>query len=81
MKILVAVAPNSSVIFVSKAYSGSISDKALTNRCNYLNRTDSYCQLMADKGFNTTDDCVSRCTGLVIPPGKRGQSVSRKQIV
>ena len=35
MKILVAVAPNSSTIFVSKAYSRSVSDKALTNKCNY----------------------------------------------
>ena len=43
MKILVAVAPNSSIIFVSKAYSGSISDKALTNRCNFLDRIDPYC--------------------------------------
>ena len=74
MKILVAVAPNSSIIFVSKAYSGSISDKSVTNRCNYLDRIDPYCQLMADKRFNITDDCASRCIELIIPPRKRGQS-------
>ena len=74
MKILVAVTPNSSIIFVSKAYSGSISDKALTNRCNYLDRIDLCCQLMADKGFNIADDCASRYIELIIPPGKHGQS-------
>ena len=73
MKILVAIAPNSSVMFVSKTYSGSISDKALTNRCNYLDRIDPYCQLMADKGFNIADGCASRCIELIIPPRERVQ--------
>ena len=74
MKILVAVAPNSSIIFASKAYFGLRSDKALTNRCNYLDRTDPYYQLMADKGFNIADDCASRSIELIIPPGKLGQN-------
>ena len=49
MKILAAAAANSLIIFVSKAYSGLISDKTLTNRCNYLDRTDPCCQLITDK--------------------------------
>ena len=73
-KILVAVAPSSSIVFVSKDYSDSISDKALTNRCDYLDRIDPYCLLMADKEFNIAGDCASRCIELIIPPGKRGQS-------
>ena len=73
MTILVAVAPNSSIIFVLKAYSGSISDKALTNRRNYYNRIDPYCQFMADR-FNIVDDCASRCIKPIIPSEKRCQS-------
>ena len=74
MKILVTVAPNSSIIFASKNCSGSISDKVLTNRCSYLDRIDHYYQLMPDKGFNMADDCASRCVELIIPPGKRHRS-------
>ena len=81
MTIPVAVVPNSSIIFVSKAYSGSISDKALTNRCNCLDRIGPYCQLMAEKGFNIADDCSSRCIELTIPPGKRGQSQMLPKVV
>ena len=72
--LVVVVAPNSPIIFVSKAYSGSISDKSLSNRCNYLDRIDPYCQLMAEKGFNIAADCASRCIKLIILPGKRDQS-------
>ena len=47
IEIPAAAAPNSSIIFVSKTYSDSISDKTL-NRCNYFVRIDPYCQLMVD---------------------------------
>ena len=74
MKILVAVAANSSIIFTSKAYSGSISDKRITNDCGYLDLVEPYSILMADKGFNINDECLARHIRLVVPPGKRGQS-------
>ena len=44
---ILAAAPNSSITFVCKTYSDSISDKTL-NRCNYFVRIDPYCQLMVD---------------------------------
>ena len=59
IEILAAAARNSSIIFVSKTYSDSISDKGL-NRCNYFDRIDPYCELMADNGFNIADDYTSR---------------------
>ena len=52
LKILVCIASNSSIIFTSKAYCGSISDKALTRDCKYLDMVEPYSQLMADKRFN-----------------------------
>ena len=36
LKFLVAVAPNSNIVYVSEAYSGKISDKKLTIDCGYL---------------------------------------------
>ena len=73
MKILTGVASNSMIIFVSKSYGGSISDKALT-MSNYLDEIDPYCTLMVDKGFNIEEECTARHIKLLIPPGKRGQS-------
>lgn len=70
---LVAVAANSSIIYVSPAYGGSISDKRLTNKCGFLDKLDPYTTLMADKGFNIQNECDARHINLVVPPGKRGQ--------
>ena len=74
LKILVAVASNSSIIFVSKAYGGAISDKALTKDCQYLDQVSPYSSLMVDKGFNISDECAARNINLIIPPGRRGNS-------
>lgn len=74
LKFLVCVAPNSSIIFVSKAYMGRISDKALTMDCGYLDKVPQYSLLMADKGFNLETECVARSLTLYVPPGKRGLS-------
>lgn len=74
LKMLLACSANSTIVFVSKAYCGSISDKALTVDCGYLEKVEPYSQLMADKGFNIMSECEARRINLVIPPGKRGQS-------
>ncbi|XP_045162255.2 uncharacterized protein LOC123527064 [Mercenaria mercenaria] len=74
LKILVACSPNSSIIYVSPAYLGRVSDKALTLDCGYLDKIPSNCMIMADKGFNLSDECADRCITLYVPPGKRGHS-------
>lgn len=74
LKVLIACTPNSSINFVSKAYLGRVSDKALTLDCGYLDQLPVNCMLMADKGFNIADDCATRHITLYVPPGKRGHS-------
>lgn len=74
LKILVCIAPNSSIIFLSKAYGGAISDKEVTNKCGYLDLVPSYSQIMYDKGFNLTKECESRFISIAVPPGKRGSA-------
>lgn len=74
VKVLVAVAANSSIVYVSPGYGSSILNKRLTNDCGYLDKLDPYTTLMADKGFNIKDECTSRHIELVVPPGRRGQS-------
>ena len=73
IKVLAAVPASSSILFVSKAYGGSISDKRITIDCGYLDRIDPNTTLMADKGSNILDECNARHIKLVVPPGKRGQ--------
>lgn len=78
MKVLVAVSTNSSILFVSKAYGGSISNKRIINDCGYLDCIDPSTTLMADKGFIILNECNARHIilhiKLAVPPGKRGQS-------
>ena len=72
LKFLIAVAPNSNIIYVSEAYCGKISDKKLTQDCGYLDNVPPYMRVIADKGFNIADDCAARHIFLSVPPGKRG---------
>ena len=74
MKVLIAVAGNSFILFVSKAFGGSVSDKSLTLQSCFLDTIDPYSTLMVDKGFNIEDECTARRIHLLVPPGRRGQS-------
>ena len=74
LKILVACAPNSTIIFVSPAYVGRTSDKALTMICGFLDAVPYHSMIMADKGFNISNECALRNLRLYAPPGKRGHS-------
>ena len=73
-KFLVSCAPNSTITFVSKAYGGRASDKQVTISSGYLDLHDPYDTIMADKGFNISDECAARRLILQVPPGLRGQS-------
>ena len=74
IKFLVGVGPNSAINFISKAYTGRISDKEITNDSGILNRIPKYASIMAVKGFNIQNECTANSIYLIIPPGRRGQS-------
>lgn len=74
LKFLVCVAPNSSITFISNAYTGRISDKKITLDCEFLEKIPKYCTVMADKGFNLHNECAARSLYFVVPPGRRGTS-------
>ena len=71
-KVLICVAPNSSIVFASKAYGGSISDKKITLLSEYLDMVPPYSQLMFDKGFNILEECTQRFLSVAVPPGRKG---------
>ena len=71
LKVLISVTPNSFINFVSKAHKGAISDKKLTLKSQYLEKIPMYSAIMADKGFNIENECLSYNLSLYILPGKR----------
>ncbi|XP_047137793.1 uncharacterized protein LOC124814300 [Hydra vulgaris] len=72
IKVLVCIAPNSSIMFLSHCYGGSISDKAITNLSAYLDKVPPHSQIMVDKGFLIKKECDARHIILTMPPGRKG---------
>ena len=73
MKGLLAVVPNGAIIFISKLFTGSISDRQLTIRSGLLEMLKAVLHgryMMADKGFDMQDLLVKHGLLLNIPPFK-----------
>lgn len=66
-KVIVGVAPNAVITFVSKLYPGSISDKAIVQQSGLLNHLVAGDMILADKGF-LIQDILPQGVSLNIPP-------------
>ena len=66
-KVIVGVAPNAVVTYVSKLYPGSISDKAIVQESGLLNHLSPGDMILADKGF-LIQDIVPHGVSVNIPP-------------
>ena len=66
-KVIVGVAPNAVITFVSKLYPGSISDKAIVEQSGLLNHLVPGDMVLADKGF-LIQDILPNDVSLNIPP-------------
>ena len=84
MKGLVGVDPRGSVIFASMLFSGSISDKELTQKSGFLKLLQDLRQqgkinegdgIMADKGFPIEDEIRNIGLNLNIPPFATGEQM------
>ena len=78
-KVLIGISPSGAVIFVSKLYSGSISDKELTRQSGLLDLLERDNSLMADRGFDILEDLAPRGVRLNIPPFLSGKSQTRER--
>ena len=81
-KCLVAVAPNGTIVFVSDLYEGSISDRAIVEKCGFLNYINPGDMILADHGFTIEDLLLSRQASLNIPPflGKRTKFSAQEEL-
>ena len=79
-KVLVGVAPNTVITFVSQLYPGSISDKGIVQRSGFLNQLSTGDLILADKGF-LIESIVPSGVSVNIPPflnnGKFTESEAR----
>lgn len=80
VKGLLAIDPRGSVIFISKLFSGSISDKEITEQSGFLSLMEQLMSvgklqpgdaIMADKGFDTNKELESIGLNMNIPPKAR----------
>lgn len=76
VKFLVCVSPGGTITFISDAYGGRASDKAITTQSGLLDKFESFTDdIMVDRGFFIDDLYESRAVGIVRPPfaGKEAQ--------
>ena len=79
-KVIIGVAPNGVITFVSDLYAGSVSDKYMVKECGLLDHFVPGDLILADKGF-LIQDIVPQGTSVNIPPflnnGKFTESEAR----
>lgn len=66
-KVIVGVAPNAVITYISKLYPGSISDKEIVHKSSLLNHMVTGDLILADKGF-LIQDIVPKGVSVNIPP-------------
>ena len=66
-KVIVGVAPNAVITYVSKLYPGSLSDKSIVQKSGLLNHFVPGDLILADKGF-LIQDIVPSDVAVNIPP-------------
>ncbi|XP_067125794.1 uncharacterized protein [Centruroides vittatus] len=75
IKALIGVSPAGLITFVSKAFGGRASNKAITEQSGVLNKLEPFVDaVMVDKGFHIDKACAERNIHLIRPPFLRIQT-------
>lgn len=81
VKFLIAVTPTGSICFISQAWGGHVSDKVITQQSGFLKKLEYGDEVLADRGFNVSEDVAVCGARLRIPAYTRGKSqLSRKEV-
>jgi hypothetical protein len=67
-KLFISISPLLHINYVSRLYSGCISDKEITKKCGFLEELVPGDEVMADKGFNIQDLLALHHVCLISPP-------------
>ncbi|CAH3154832.1 unnamed protein product, partial [Pocillopora meandrina] len=77
-KLLVGISPTGAFTFVSKLWSGGVSDRNITQKSGLIDKLEPLDDVMADRGFNIRDMVTKKKATLNIPPFAKGKSLSTK---
>ena len=78
---LVGISPTGACIFVSRLYTGGISDQEITRCSGILGLVEPGDAVMADKGFDISYELLIRGCHLNIPPFVRGGHMSKANVI
>ena len=67
-KLFISISRVLHINYISRLYSGCISDKEITKRCGFLEALKPGDEVMADKGFNVQDLLALHHVRLIAPP-------------
>lgn len=68
LKILIGITPAGTISFVSNAYGGRATDKAIFLKENVISKCDPHDAIMVDKGFMIENECAENFLKLIRPP-------------
>ena len=74
VKILIAVTPQGTISFISKAWGGRVSDKYITEHCGILDKLLPGDLILADRGFTIQDSVGFYCAEVKTPPFTKGKN-------
>ena len=81
VKFLVAISPTGAIIYISKCWGGRVSDKHLTRNCGFLEHIQHGDLVLADRGFDISDELALIGASLAVPPFTRGKSqLSQREV-
>ena len=81
VKYLIGITPAGSVMFLSRGWSGKVSDKEITNRSNFYDFVQNGDMVMVDCGFTIEEELATRGATLKIPAfTKNKKQMSAKDV-
>ena len=81
VKFLVAISPTGAIIYVSKCWGGRVSDKHLTSSCGFLDKLMHGDLVLADRGFDISEELALHGATLAIPPFTKGKlQLSQREV-
>ena len=80
-KFLVAVSPTGAITFISKCWGGRASDKFITSKYGFLEHLIHGDMVLADRGFDISEDLALRGVTLAIPAFTKGKpQLSQREV-
>lgn len=79
-KSLVGISPTGAFTFISKLFTGSISDRRIVEESGFVNKLEYGDDIMADRGFLIRDLLARNYATLNIPPFSMGKQMTGKAV-